>query len=149
MFNKPDILWRGASLWHHAYNLSKSVAARHASLVSMHRGLQSPAVLQKNFLVVIVLRKHLIPFRTQQLSSKTPMVLRGRLRGRVGCRQVYESLVTFVARLSPFSDDSYCRQAIRGMRSRAGGIAQSGCASRPRSLICSSHNDDNCDTLSS
>ena len=64
--------------------------------------LQSYAVILKNFLVVIVLRKHLIPFRTQQLSSKTPMVLRGQLRGRVGCRQVYEGLVTLLRGLHPF-----------------------------------------------
>ena len=41
--------------------------------------------------MVTVWRKHLIPFRTQQLSSKTLMVLRGQLRGRVSRRQVYKA----------------------------------------------------------
>ena len=66
-------------------------------------------MILKNFLVVIVLRKHLIPFRTQQLSSKTPMVLRGQLRGRVGRRQVYEGLVTLLRGLHPFRPPSFRR----------------------------------------
>jgi hypothetical protein len=104
-------LWPGASLWHQAYNLSRSdlnccfyVIARslRATKQSQFRTCRWQAVILQNFLVVIVLRKHLIPFRTQQLSSKTPMVLRGQPRGRVGRRQVYESLVTLLRGSHPF-----------------------------------------------
>ncbi len=37
-------------------------------------------------MVAIATRQHLFPFRTQQLSLSAPMVLHGRLCGRVGRR---------------------------------------------------------------
>src|SRR4029079_11374219 len=44
-----------------------------------------------NFPVVIGERSHPFPFRTRKLSSLPPMVLRGKLRGRVGhCRDYFE-----------------------------------------------------------
>src|SRR6185295_6679290 len=43
------------------------------------------------FPVVIGERSHPFPFRTRKLSSLPPMVLRGKLRGRVGhCRDYFE-----------------------------------------------------------
>src|SRR5436189_1536637 len=39
------------------------------------------------FPVVIEWRKHPFPFRTRQLSSTSPMILRGQLRGKVGRRR--------------------------------------------------------------
>ena len=40
--------------------------------------------------VLIAMRQHLFPFRTQKLSSSTPMVLCGQPYGRVGrCRLLY------------------------------------------------------------
>src|SRR5436190_7874399 len=42
--------------------------------------------------VVIERRSHPFPFRTRQLSSASPMILRGQLRGKVGRRRdkIYE-----------------------------------------------------------
>src|SRR5438876_8751073 len=44
------------------------------------------------FPVVIERRSHPFPFRTRQLSSASPMILRGQLRGKVGRRRdkIYE-----------------------------------------------------------
>src|SRR2546423_13785858 len=39
------------------------------------------------FPVVIERRSHPFPFRTRQLSSASPMILRGQLRGKVGRRR--------------------------------------------------------------
>src|SRR5437764_15488146 len=39
------------------------------------------------FPVVIEQRSHPFPFRTRQLSSASPMILRGQLRGKVGRRR--------------------------------------------------------------
>jgi hypothetical protein len=36
---------------------------------------------------------HLFPFRTEKLSPPAPMVLRGRLRGRVGRRPFFIALI--------------------------------------------------------
>src|SRR2546421_5768478 len=41
------------------------------------------------FPVVIERRSHPFPFRTRQLSSASPMILRGQLRGKVGRRRDY------------------------------------------------------------
>ena len=43
----------------------------------------------KNILVVIAQVSHPFPFRTRKLSPAAPMVLCGRLHGRVGHRQVF------------------------------------------------------------
>ena len=58
----------------------------HAS-VSVSISFYDLLIKNKNFLVAMVLGKHPIPFRTRKLSPDTPMVLRGQLRGRVGCCQ--------------------------------------------------------------
>ena len=51
--------------------------------------IQNPNMLtQASEMVVIAVRQHLFPFRTQSLSSQAPMVLRGQLRGRVGRRHL-------------------------------------------------------------
>ena len=44
--------------------------------------------LQPRFSVVIAKRPHPFPFRTRKLSSSAPMVLHGRLCGRVGRRRI-------------------------------------------------------------
>ena len=44
--------------------------------------------LNRDLPVVMAEGKHLVPFRTQQLSPPAPMVLLGQLGGRVGrCRE--------------------------------------------------------------
>src|SRR5712691_3750493 len=43
--------------------------------------------LDHKFPVVIERRSHPFPFRTRQLSSASPMILRGQLRGKVGRRR--------------------------------------------------------------
>ena len=45
---------------------------------------------KSSFPVVIEQRSHPCPFRTRQLSSASPMILRGQLRGKVGRRRDYE-----------------------------------------------------------
>ena len=47
----------------------------------------SPAP-NKDYVVIIAKRIHLFPFRTQKLSSLAPMVLGGKLPGRVGRSRV-------------------------------------------------------------
>ena len=52
--------------------------------------MQKTSIDVMNFLVTMVPGKHPIPSRTRQLSPDTPMVLHGKLCGRVGCCQDYE-----------------------------------------------------------
>src|SRR4026207_327797 len=69
------------------------------------------------FPVVIERRSHPFPFRTRQLSSASPMILRGQLRGKVGRRRdnmkgpraiaglgLYSHLVTIMHRLARTRD---------------------------------------------
>src|SRR3954469_12397845 len=52
---------------------------------------ETPGPIRSNFPVVIGEGSHPFPFRTRKLSPLPPMVLRGKLRGRVGHCRDYSS----------------------------------------------------------
>src|SRR5688572_2560187 len=65
---------------------------------------------ETKFPVVIEQRSHPFPFRTRQLSSASPMILRGQLRGKVGRRRdnFYEKPLR-IQRLFAFGGDGVIR----------------------------------------
>src|SRR4029079_12758846 len=71
-----------------------------------------------NFPVVIGERSHPFPFRTRKLSSLPPMVLRGKLRGRVGhCRDYFEGP-------SPIATGLFLSEGLRPSNSPARSLVE-------------------------
>src|SRR5688572_6794101 len=86
-----------AAMMHHSLQpvfsqlsaLSRQLSGRPELSASLLRAdsCELQALKETKFPVVIEQRSHPFPFRTRQLSSASPMILRGQLRGKVGRRR--------------------------------------------------------------